>query len=281
MAIVTAEMVKTLRERTGVGMAKCKQALDEAQGDMEKAIEILRKAGAASAVKKSDRATNEGLVAYMESDQAISFVEVNAETDFVVKNDKFIHFVDAITSLALKHHIDSLDELLATKLSDGETVDQARVALIQSIGENIQIKRVHSLNKAANTSYGIYKHLTGKILTLAVLKGSDKVQNLARDIAMHIAAESPEYLNSDEISQDIIEKEKEIARSQIKNKPEDIVEKILVGKIKAFYDQVCLLDQKFVKDPNISVKDHVDNAGKLLGVKLEVSQFLRWEVGVA
>lgn len=280
MSQVTAEMVKTLRERTGVGMSKCKKALDEAGGDIDKAIEILRKAGVASAVKKSERATNEGLIGFAEGDKGISLVEVNAETDFVVKNEKFIEFVNTLADLALKNHTKTLDELLALKLGI-ETVEETRVSLVQSIGENIQVRRVKVFEKEANTSYGLYRHSTGKILTLAVVKGSDKVQVLAKDIAMHIAADAPDYLNAEDIPEAVIEKEKEIAATQIKNKPPEIIEKILVGKIKAFSDQVCLTGQKFVKDPSVSVQQHVEAEAKTLGTKLEISEFLRWEVGGA
>lgn len=281
MSNITAEMVKSLRERTGVGMAKCKQALDEANGDIEKAIDILRKAGAASAVKKSDRATNEGLIGYRENDQALTFVEIDAETDFVVKNDKFLAFMDDLLELSLSHQVSSIDQLLNEKLNSGETVEQTRVSLVQSIGENIQVKRVHFEKKEPETSYGLYRHLTGKILSLAVIKGSNRAETLAKDIAMHIAAEAPEYLTSDEIPQDIIEKEKEIARSQIKNKPENIIDKILEGKMKAFYDQVCLVGQKFVKDSSVTVAAHVEREGKALGKPLELVRFVRWEVGSA
>lgn len=278
MSQVTAEMVKTLRQRTGVGMAKCKKALDESGGDIEKAIELLRKAGAASAVKKSERATNEGLVAYHETVDAIGFVEVNAETDFVVKNEKFIAFVDNLAKLAAEHDESSVEEFSKLPL-DSESVEETRVALIQSIGENIQINRICHLKKVEGASYGLYKHLTGKIFTLVELTGSNKAEAIARDVAMHAAAEAPEYLNETDVPKEIIEKEKEIAKEQLKNKPDNIIDKILVGKIKAFTDQVCLKGQKFVKDPSMNVEKFVATKGKELGAELEITRFYRWQVG--
>lgn len=278
---VTASMVKTLRERTGVGMAKCKEALDEAHGDMETAIDILRKAGAASAVKKSSRETNEGLIGSKEDAKAIALVQVNAETDFVIKNEKFLNFVEMLTSDALVQGAPSVESFMEAKAKVGGTHEEVRVELVQTIGENIQVKRVQVLPKKANASYGLYRHLGGKIVTYVEITGSDKMDVLAKDIAMHIAAESPEYLKQEEIPQDVIAREKDIASSQLKGKPAEMIEKILVGKIKAYASQVCLLDQKFIKDTSISVAEHVEAEGKKAGVKLEVVKFLRWEVGAA
>ncbi len=278
MAEITAAMVKTLRERTGVGMSKCKKALDEAAGDIEKAIDILRKAGAASAVKKSERATNEGLIAYHEGIETISLVEVNAETDFVVKNEKFREFVDHLAELSAKEKPSSVEDLSALKLN-GETVEEVRASLIQSIGENIVIKRVKTFEKKTDTSYGLYKHMTGKIVTFVEITGSNKAEVIARDVAMHVAADAPEYLTADDVPSEIIEKEKEIARTQLQNKPAEMMDKILVGKVKSFCDQVCLVGQKFVKDPSMTVEKYVQSQGKSLGADLKISQFLRWEVG--
>lgn len=276
---ITADMVKQLRERTGVGMSKCKEALDEAGGDLDKAIEILRKAGAASAVKKSARETNEGLICFKESDDTIAYVEVNAETDFVVKNERFISFVETLTEAVLSTKPDSLETLMAEKSESGRSYEENRVELVQAIGENIQVRRFVAFDKAKNSSYGLYLHLGGKIACFVEIKGSSDVQELAKDVAMHVAADAPDYLKESDIPSDVIEKEKEIAREQIKNKPADIVEKILVGKIKAFADQVCLLGQKFIKDTSVTVEQHVKAVGKQMGADLEVVRFLRWEVG--
>jgi elongation factor Ts len=280
-AQITSEMIKTLRERTGVGMAKCKQALEAAAGDMEKAIDILRKEGAASAVKKSARETNEGIIGAKEDASGVVLMEVNAETDFVVKNEKFSTFVDALVSEALSSKPSSVEALLSKSSKNGHTFEENRVELIQTIGENIQVKRMKVIPKRANCSYGLYRHMGGKIITLVEIAGSSHFDALAKDVAMHVAADAPEYLNAAEIPEDVIAREKEIAMSQLKNKPADMVEKILVGKIKAYADQVCLVGQKFIKDNSVSVEQHVACEGKKSGAHLVITKFLRWEVGGA
>lgn len=276
---VTSDMIKKLRERTGVGMAKCKQALDAASGDIEKAIDILRKEGAASAVKKSTRETNEGLIGAKENNKAVALIEVNAETDFVTKNDKFLSFVNELVEGALTQSSTSLEKFLAQKGKDGHTHEEKRVELIQSIGENIQIKRLQVWQKQANASYGLYIHLGGKIVTLVEISGSASMGSLAKDVAMHVAAEAPEYLKSSDIPEAALEREKDVATSQMKGKPAAMIEKILAGKLKAYADQVCLLGQKYVKDNSVSVEQHVTAEGKKAGASLVITKFLRWEVG--
>lgn len=278
---VTSDMIKKLRERTGVGMAKCKQALDSARGDMEKAIDILRKEGAASAVKKSTRETNEGLIGAKEDNKAIALVEVNAETDFVVKNEKFVGFVEMLVKDALEQVPASLDKFLQQSSKQGRTHEEMRIELVQSIGENIQIKRVQVIKKQPNASYGLYVHLGGKIITLVEISGSAAVGSLAKDIAMHVAAEAPEYLQPSEIPEAALAREKDIAMSQLQGKPAAMMDKILAGKLKAYGDQVCLLGQKYVKDNSVSVEQHVTAEGKKVGATLAVTKFLRWEVGGA
>ena len=280
-AEITSEMIKNLRERTGVGMAKCKQALEAAAGDMEKAIDILRKEGAASAVKKSTRETNEGIIGSKDDEKKIVVMEVNAETDFVVKNEKFAHFVDILLTEALKLDPHSLHEFMEKASKGGKTHEELRIELIQAIGENIQVKRMHIMHKRPHCSYAVYRHLGGKIVTVVELEGSEKCEAAARDVAMHVAADSPEYLKADEIPQDVIAREKEIASSQIKNKPADMVEKIIAGKIKAFADSVCLVGQKFIKDNSVTVEQFVAAEGKKVDARVHVSRFLRWEVGGA
>lgn len=278
---ITSEMIKKLRERTGVGMAKCKQALDAAAGDMEKAIDILRKEGAASAVKKSTRETNEGLIGAKEDSKAVAIIEVNAETDFVVKNDKFITFVNVLIGDALEQKPDSLEKFLGLSSKKGQTHEEMRIELIQSIGENIQIRRVKVLPKGAGSSYGLYTHLGGKIVTFVEISGSASMETLARDIAMHVAADAPEYLSPGEIPAEVIAREKDVASGQLQGKPAAMLEKILAGKIKAYEDQVCLLKQKYIKDTSVTVEEHVAAEGKKAGVKLQITKFLRWEVGAA
>lgn len=277
---VTPDMVKQLRERTGVGMGKCKEALDQAGGDMEKAIDILRKAGMASAVKKEGRETKEGVIASFETPDAISLVEINAETDFVVQNDKFKGFAHDIAKQAALSQPASLEALLAQPANQDKTltVDQYRAIVMQSLGENIKIKRVEIFKKEPNKSFGIYSHMGGKIVTLVEITGKS-AEPLAREIAMHVAAESPDYLKPEEVPASVRAREEEIARGQVVGKPPQIVDKIIEGKLKAFYDQVCLLGQKFVKDNSITIADLVANEAKKSGHPLTLKWFLRWKVG--
>lgn len=281
MAQVTAQMVKELRERTGIGMAKCKQALDEAGGDIELAIENLRKAGMASAVKKEGRETNEGVVKTAENDKLVALVEVNAETDFVVKNASFQEFAQNLADEALLTSPSNVEDFSKQKYSkDGNlTIDEYRATIVQSLGENIQIKRIEVFPRKENSSIAIYSHGAGKLVTFVEISGSSDEEELARDIAMHVAAEAPEYLSQDEVPKRVLDHEKEIAKAQIKNKPENIIEKILEGKLKAYFDQVCLLNQHFIKDSDITVEQLVEKRGKESGKSLKVTQFLRWKVG--
>lgn len=274
-------MVKELRERTGVGMGKCKEALDQASGDMEKAIEFLRKAGMASAVKKEGRETNEGLIGSGEGRDAVALVEVNAETDFVTQNEKFKQFLRDIAQEAAESKAATLDALLTRPYSKDAslTLDQHRALIMQSLGENIQVRRILMLPKTHDTSVGIYSHMGGKIVALVVLEGGHGHEALARDIAMHVAAEAPEYLRAGEIPQEVRIKEEDIARSQVKDKPEDIAHRIVEGKFKAYCDEVCLLCQKYVKDNTLSVGTLLEKESKRLGKQITVAAFYRWKVG--
>lgn len=279
MTQVTAEMVKQLRDRTGVGMGKCKKALDEAGGNIDQAIDLLRKAGMASAVKKESRETNEGMIGFAETDSMIALVEVNAETDFVVQNENFQNFVRTVCDAAVREKPSSLDDFLNVKLDNGSTVEEFRAEHIQSLGENIRIKRIHILNKDANNSYGLYSHMGGKIVSLVELSGGNSAEAIAKEVAMHVAAEAPEFLSADEIPADVKAREEEIAKEQVKGKPENIIDKIVQGKLNAFYDAVCLPRQKFVKDPSQSVENFVAAQGKNMGADLKIKSFLRWQIG--
>jgi len=281
MTAISAQMIKELRDRTGIGMGKCKEALQEASGDMELAIANLRKAGLAQAAKKMERETNEGIIRSEKSEKAISLIEVNAETDFVVKNEKFQKFSQDLAKEVLQVMPNSVEEFLQSKLStDSEqTVDQARASIVQTLGENIQVKRVEIFPCKEGHSIGVYSHAGGKLVCLVEISGSDKQQELAKDIAMHIAAEAPEYISSDEIPERVIEHEKEIARAQVAGKPPQIIEKIITGKLNAYFDQVCLLPQKFVKDTSVTIAEHLEKQGKESGESLKITQFLRWQVG--
>lgn len=281
MSDVTPQMIKELRELTGVGMAKCKVALEEAGGDLDKAIENLRRAGMASAVKKEGREANEGLIAIGETDHTVAIVEVNSETDFVAQNDKFRQFLRDLANEAAALQPKSLESFLSQKCKHDPsiTIDQYRALIVQSLGENIQIKRVKLLPKHKDVSVGVYSHMGGKIVTAVELSGGQGDEILARDIAMHVAAEAPDYLKPEDVPSEIKEREKEIARSQIKNKPENIAEKIVEGKLKAFYDQFCLLNQKYIKDNSLTIADFLEKESKSAGKKFQVKSFLRWQIG--
>jgi elongation factor Ts len=278
---VTPDMVKELRERTGVGMGKCKEALDQAQGDMEKAIDLLRKSGMASAVKKEGRETKEGMIVTAEGKDTIALVEINAETDFVVQNDRFKQFAQDIAKEAAATKPASLEAFIMQKFSKDPTltIDEYRAIVMQSLGENIRIRRFQLFPKSSSQSLAIYSHMNGKIVTLVELEGGAGQEALARDIAMHIAAESPDYLKPEEVPEDIKAREEEIARGQVAGKPAAIMDKIVEGKLKAFYDQVCLLRQKYVKDNAITIADLVAKEGQRLGKPIAVRRFIRWQVG--
>jgi elongation factor Ts len=278
---ITVEMIKQLRDRTNVGMDKCKRALEEASGDMEKAIDILRKAGFASAVKKEGRETKEGIIAYAETKEAIAFVELNAETDFVVKNDKFRNFADQIAAQAAREKPASLETFLALR-SDQDTsvtIDEFRSLMIQAIGENIRIKRVEIFSKSSKTSLGIYSHMSGKIVTLVELEGDAHHEALAKEIAMHVAAESPDYLKPEDVPADVRAREEEVVREQVKGKPANVIDQIVKGKLQAFYAQACLLNQKYIKDNNLTIQELLDQAAKKSGHSLVLKRFVYWKVG--
>lgn len=282
MATITADMIKQLRERTGVGMGKCKEALEQAGGDMDLAIDNLRKAGIASAVKKESRDTKEGMILAKETSNCVIVVEANAETDFVVQNERFRNFLNDVAEQILETKPADLDALMNAKFirDPSLTVDEFRAGVMQSLGENIKIRRFQSFMKKHDESIGVYSHMNGKILTLVKIEGASGLETLAKEIGMHIAAESPSFLNPSEVPETILEKEREIALSQVQGKPANITEKIVEGKIKAFLDAECLVCQKYVKDNSLSVAEVVEQEGKKLGKQLKLALFIRWQVGV-
>lgn len=281
MKDITADMIKELRERTGVGMGKCKEALVLAEADMERAIDILRKAGMASAVKKEGRETKEGLILTAEDQHTLVVLEANAETDFVTQNDRFKHFVHDCIKQALETKPSSLADLNEQPYFKDRsiTIDQYRNLVIQALGENIQLRRMEIIHKHANRSYGTYSHMGGKLVVIVEIDGASDQAEIAKELAMHIAAESPDYLKREEIPADVIAREEEIARSQVVGKPENVIEKIVAGKIKAFVDQVCLIEQKYVKDSSVTVQQFLEICGKKIGKSLSVHCFWRWKVG--
>lgn len=272
-ATISAEKIKQLRAKTGVGMGKCKKALEEANGDIEQAITILRKAGIASAVKKGDRETKESFIASIEDDSAIALVEVSAETDFVVKNERFVDFSNKLVKNVLSTQPSSMDDFLQQPYENSGTIDDLRKEVIAVLGENINVRRIFCLNKNSERSYGFYSHMGGKIVTIVELSKSGH-DDVAKDVAMHVAAESPEYLSSKDVPKEIVERERDVAREQVKGKPENIIDKIIDGKLRAFYDQMCLVNQGFIKDPALSVEKYVKEKADA-----EVTRFIRWQSG--
>lgn len=271
MTAVSAAMVKELRERTGLGMMECKKALVEAGGDIEKAIDDLRKSGQAKAAKKAGRTAAEGAIglAVAADGKRAIMVEVNSETDFVARDDNFLGFVAKVADAVLASGETDAGKIAELPV-DGGTVETTRQALVQKIGENIQVRRGASLS--ADGVIGAYVH-GGKIGVLVALKGGNA--ELGKDIAMHIAATSPMVVRGEDMPADVLEKEKEIIRAQpdMAGKPAEIVEKMLVGRISKFLKEVSLNDQPFVKNPDVTVGKLAKDAGA------EVVSFIRLVVG--
>jgi len=270
---ITAALVKELRERTQAGMMECKKALVETNGDLEAAVEYMRKAGLAKADKKSGRTAAEGAVVCKTSDdgKAAILVEVNCETDFVTKGDDFQNFANEVAEVALKNLPDDIDGLLNLKMASGDTVADATKALIAKIGENINVRRY---TKAVTDGGIIGSYIHGsRIGVLTSIKGGS--EELAKDIAMHVAASKPICVSSDEVPAEVIEKEKEIYSAQAaeSGKPADIIEKMVMGRINKFLKEITLLGQPFVKDPDQTIE-------KLLkAANATVDSFFRLEVG--
>ena len=269
---ITAGLVKELRERTGAGMMECKKALVETDGDIDAAIELMRKAGMAKADKKAGRAAAEGLVSIQISDdgKTAAIVEVNSETDFVAKGDDFINFVDGVAKLVLKEQPTDMDALMNAKLPNGESVEDARKALIAKLGENMSVRRFELIKASGKIS--AYSH-GSKIGVLVDLEGGDG--ELGKDLAMHVAASRPICVDESNVPQAEIDKEKEIyaAQAQESGKPADIIEKMVQGRVKKFLKEITLLGQPFVKDPDQTVE------ALLKGAKATVHSFVRIEVG--
>lgn len=272
MAAVTAAMVKELRERTGLGMMECKNALVEAGADIEKAIDDLRKSGQAKAAKKAGRTAAEGAVgvAISADGKTAIMVEINSETDFVARDENFLGFVAKVANAVLAAGETDAAKIAELPTAEGKTVEVTRQELVQKIGENIQVRRAELLT--AEGAIGAYVH-GGKIGVLVALKGGNDV--LGKDVAMHVAASSPMVVSGDQVPVEVLEKEKEIIRAQpdMAGKPEEIVEKMLGGRISKFLKEVSLLDQPFVKNPDTTVGKLVKDAGA------EVTGFIRLVVG--
>ncbi len=277
---ISLEDIKTLRARTGAGMADCKKALEEADGDMDGAIDILRKKGAATAAKRADKAADEGVIAtaVTADNSAAAIVEINCETDFVARNEEFTAFADSLAQLVLNAHPASEADLLAAEI-DGVTVEKHLNDLLAKFSERIEVARF----ERATTDGGYladYVHSGARLAVLVELAGveGESAYSLARDVAMQVAAMNPLHTNRDEVSEALLEKEKEIYRDQLaaENKPADIIERIVSGRIEKYYEVNVLLEQSFVKDSSKNVQEVLKEAA---GDSATVSRFIRYNLG--
>jgi elongation factor Ts len=271
MAEITAALVKELRERTGSGMMECKRALQETGGDIETAVDLMRKAGQAKADKKASRIAAEGLIVVRQASGAVAMVEINCETDFVTKNDDFRAFADAVAGVALESGSADLDALLATNMANGQSVEQNRRDCIAKIGENISVRRFARLATTSGV-LGAYLHGT-RIGVLVELEGGDA--DLAKDIAMHVAASRPLCVSASEVPAEFLAREKDIfaAQAAASGKPANIIDKMVEGRLRKYLEEVTLLGQPFIKDPDQIVE-------KLLQSRqAKVLRFERFELG--
>jgi len=270
--MVNANLVKELREKTGAGMLDCKKALTASDGDLDKAVDWLREKGISKAASKSDRIAAEGLADIMVLDNQAAILEMNCETDFVAKNPEFQELVKQILKVILENNVKTVDAVL--KLSvENQKVEDLIVAKTAKIGEKISLRRFTMITKQNNEIFGSYIHLGGKIAVLNVLKGDN--EEVARDVAMHIAAMNPSYINSQQVPQSEIEKEKAILKEQAisEGKSAEIAEKMVNGRIAKYFKEICLIEQSFVKDQDLSVATYLENNNT------EVLDFIRYEVG--
>ncbi|MGN7478499.1 translation elongation factor Ts [Solibacillus silvestris] len=273
MANITAQLVKELREKTGAGMMDCKKALVETNGDIDAAIDFLREKGLAAAGKKADRIAAEGTTYILEKGNEAILIEVNAETDFVAKNDKFQILVSSLAEQLLAAKPESVEAALELEKDGVKIADQISTATA-TIGEKISLRRFEIKTKSDADAFGSYLHMGGRIGVLVVLEGSTDAA-AAKDIAMHIAAINPTYISRDEVSADEVERERKVLTEQALNegKPENIVAKMVEGRLGKYFEDVCLLDQAFVKNSDQKVRDFVNSLGAT------VTSFTRYAVG--
>lgn len=270
--MITANMVKELREATGAGMLDCKKALTETNGNMEEAITWLREKGISKAAKKQTRIAAEGLAkAKVEGNKAV-IVEVNSETDFVAKNPEFTGLVDLIATAILSSNVKTVEEVMKLEV-EGNTIENIIIDKTATIGEKLSFRRFELVEKEDNQVFGTYSHMGGKIVTLAVLEGTD--EEVAKDVAMQIAAMRPLYLDKDSVPTERVEKEREILTEQAENEGLDAnkLPMIVNGRLNKFYEEVCLLVQGFVKENKMKVSKYVESKN------MKVLSFVRYEVG--
>ncbi|HCW9301379.1 TPA: elongation factor Ts [Staphylococcus aureus] len=274
MATISAKLVKELREKTGAGMMDCKKALTETDGDIDKAIDYLREKGIAKAAKKADRIAAEGLVHVETKGNDAVIVEINSETDFVARNEGFQELVKEIANQVLDTKAETVEALMETTLPNGKSVDERIKEAISTIGEKLSVRRFAIRTKTDNDAFGAYLHMGGRIGVLTVVEGSTD-EEPARDVAMHIAAINPKYVSSEQVSEEEINHEREVLKQQALNegKPENIVEKMVEGRLRKYLQEICAVDQDFVKNPDVTVEAFLKTkGGKLV-------DFVRYEVG--
>ncbi|EEV76722.1 elongation factor Ts [Staphylococcus aureus M0869] len=274
MASISAKLVKELRKKTGAGMMDCKKALTETDGDIDKAIDYLREKGIAKAAKKADRIAAEGLVHVETKGNDAVIVEINSETDFVARNEGFQELVKEIANQVLDTKAETVEALMETTLPNGKSVDERIKEAISTIGEKLSVRRFAIRTKTDNDAFGAYLHMGGRIGVLTVVEGSTD-EEAARDVAMHIAAINPKYVSSEQVSEEEINHEREVLKQQALNegKPENIVEKMVEGRLRKYLQEICAVDQDFVKNPDVTVEAFLKTkGGKLV-------DFVRYEVG--
>ncbi|HGN7293334.1 TPA: translation elongation factor Ts [Staphylococcus aureus] len=274
MATISAKLVKELREKTGAGMMDCKKALTETDGDIDKAIDYLREKGIAKAAKKADRIAAEGLVHVETKGNDAVIVEINSETDFVARNEGFQELVKEIANQVLDTKAETVEALMETTLPNGKSVDERIKEAISTIGEKLSVRRFAIRTKTDNDAFGAYLHMGGRIGVLTVVEGSTD-EEAARDVAMHIAAINPKYVSSEQVSEEEINHEREVLKQQALNegKPENIVEKMVEGRLRKYLQEICAVDQDFVKNPDVTVEAFLKTKGGRL------VDFVRYEVG--
>ena len=271
---ISAKLVKELREKTGAGMMDCKKALQETDGDIDKAIDYLREKGIAKAAKKADRIAAEGITHVEVKGNEAVIVEINSETDFVARNEGFQQLVKEIANQILETKAESVEALNETTLPNGKKVSEHMNEAISTIGEKLSLRRFALRTKTDNDAFGAYLHMGGRIGVLSVVEGTTD-EEAAKDVAMHIAAINPKYVSSDQVSEEEINHEREVLKQQALNegKPENIVEKMVEGRLRKYLQEICAVNQDFVKNPDQTVEQFLKSKGG------QLVDFVRYEVG--
>ena len=270
--MISASLIKELREKTGAGMLDCKKALEECGGDLDKSVDWLREKGISKAAKKADRIAAEGIAAVLIDGNNAVIMEMNSETDFVAKNEKFQDLVKTILETIIKSEANTMEEALSL-ICGNETINDLIVSNTATIGEKLSFRRFARVTKSDNETFGEYIHMGGKIAVLIVTEGTN--EEVAKDVAMHAAAMRPSYVKEEEVPSEVVEKEMNVLKEQAMNegKPKEIAEKMVQGRIKKFYKEICLEEQPFVKDSDVNVKTYVKNNGGT------IKSMYRFEVG--